>query len=113
MQTRVIIQDEIRGPQEREGWRLAFQKVRYVYADGEVQDGYRFIWYRPDGSLQPARGQARIPSLAKVEWFLRQAERKWGKDKGAVETQQPAGPGFAPVAIRGEALSETILRDRR
>ena len=25
--------------------------------------GYRFIWRTPEGKLQPARGQARIPSI--------------------------------------------------
>jgi hypothetical protein len=46
-------------------WRLCFQWVTYRYEDGSpAQDGYRFIWRRPDGSLQPARGQARIPSGA-------------------------------------------------
>ena len=32
--------------------------------DDETQFGYRYIWTRPDGALQVARGQARIPSLA-------------------------------------------------
>lgn len=31
------------------------------YDDGDVQDGYRFIWKRLDGSLQK-EGQARIES---------------------------------------------------
>ena len=34
------------------GWRLCFQRVRYIYDDGSIQEGYRFIWRRPDGSLQ-------------------------------------------------------------
>ena len=41
-------------------WTLYFQKVTYHYDDGSTQDGFRFIWRRPDGSLQAARGQARI-----------------------------------------------------
>ena len=37
------------------------------------------IWRRPDGSLQPARGQARIPSLADAELLIRLArELGWG-----------------------------------
>jgi hypothetical protein len=50
------------------------------YDDGsEPQTGYRFIWRRPDGSLQPARGQARIPSLADAELLIRMArELGWG-----------------------------------
>lgn len=37
-------------------WTLCFQKVTYHYDDGSTQDGFRFIWRRPDGSLQAARG---------------------------------------------------------
>ena len=37
-------------------WTLCFQKVTYHYDDGSSQDGFRFIWRRPDGSLQAARG---------------------------------------------------------
>jgi len=61
-------------------WNLWFQSVTYHYDDGTSEDGYRFIWTRPNKSLQPARGQARIPSkedlyklLAKAEdttWFI-------------------------------------------
>ncbi len=43
-------------------WYLSFQYGRYEYDDGSSERGYRFIYHRPDGSLQPARGQARIPS---------------------------------------------------
>ena len=43
------------------------------------QTGYRFIWRRPDGSLQPARGQARLPSLADAELLMRLArDLGWG-----------------------------------
>ena len=46
-------------------WKLCLQWVRYHYDDGrDSQMGYRFIWRRPDGSLQAARGQARIPSAS-------------------------------------------------
>jgi hypothetical protein len=82
MQTRVVIRDEIRQPTARQGeWCLAFQKVRYIYASGDLEDGYRFIWYRADGSLQAARGQARIGSVADALWFIQQAvERGWNAD---------------------------------
>jgi hypothetical protein len=46
-------------------WTLWFQWCRYLYDNGEMDYGYRFIWRRPKsegGSLQAARGQARIPS---------------------------------------------------
>jgi len=48
---------------------------------------------RPDGTLQAARGQARIPSLATALWFLRQdQDRGWetanivGEDGPGLET---------------------------
>lgn len=62
------------------GWTLCFQRCTYHYDDGGTQEGYRFIWRRPDNTLQPARGQARIPDAdtlqrlteaARVEgWYL-------------------------------------------
>lgn len=48
-------------------WRLCFQWCKYVYDDDSTENGYRFIWRRPDGSLQAARGQARIPSFADIQ----------------------------------------------
>ena len=47
-------------------WTLCFQKVTYHYDDGSTQDGFRFIWRRPDGSLQAARGQARIETYEQM-----------------------------------------------
>ena len=44
-------------------WQLWFQWCRYELED-ETLYGYRYIWKRPDGDLQAARGQARIPSIA-------------------------------------------------
>lgn len=44
-------------------WELHFQYCDYIYDDGSQSSGYRFIWKRPDGTFQPARGQARIPSI--------------------------------------------------
>ena len=43
-------------------WRLCFQFGTYKYDDGSSEEGCRFIWREPNGNLQPARGQARIPS---------------------------------------------------
>jgi hypothetical protein len=79
--THVIVLNEITHPEHRRnGWRLCLQWARYQYDDkSEPQTGYRFIWRRPDGSLQPARGQARIPSLADAELLIRLAhELGWG-----------------------------------
>ena len=62
-------------------WRLCFQWGTYHYDDGTTQKGYRFIWRRPNGHLQAARGQARIPSgedifelltlATKAGWFIK------------------------------------------
>ena len=79
--THVIILNEIAYPEHRSsGWRLCLQWARYQYDDkSEPETGYRFIWRRPDGSLQPARGQARIPSLADAELLIKLArELGWG-----------------------------------
>lgn len=60
-------------------WQLCFQRCRYMYDDGSTEDGYRFIWRREDGSLQAARGQARIPSLKKARLLMAEAEKAgWG-----------------------------------
>lgn len=47
-------------------WHLCFQYCTYNYDDGSQEEGYRFIWRMPDGKLQPARGQARIPDAASL-----------------------------------------------
>lgn len=43
-------------------WNLCSQKVTYHYDDNTTQESCLFILRRPDGSLQAARGQARIES---------------------------------------------------
>jgi hypothetical protein len=83
--TFVQILDEI-DPGPMNQWRLCFQRVRYVMgseaiADGHsaLVDGYRFIWRRPNGSLQAAMGQACIPSLAAARRLMNEAEQRgWG-----------------------------------
>ncbi|MBQ1209838.1 MAG: hypothetical protein IIX64_05160 [Bacteroidales bacterium] len=62
-----------RNPQES-GWTLHFQKVVYYLDNGDVHKGFRFIWRRPNGTLQAARGQARIPSLQELESLVAQAK---------------------------------------
>lgn len=62
-----------------EGWRLCFQWCKYNYDDESHHFGYRFIWRRPNGNLQPGRAQARIPSLAEIERLTSRArEEGWG-----------------------------------
>lgn len=65
--------------EEKGDWSLHLQWCLYVYEDGTSEHGYRYIWRRPDGSLQPARGQARIPSIAEMEKLIRRAKKEgWG-----------------------------------
>jgi hypothetical protein len=58
------------------GWVLCFQRCTF-HLDNKDELGYRFIWRRPDGSLQAARGQARIPD-AKVLCDLTDAAKAEG-----------------------------------
>ena len=57
-------------------WTLHFQKVVYHYDDGNTEEGFRFIWRRPDGSLQAARGQARIPGRQELMDLIAQADKE-------------------------------------
>lgn len=60
-------------------WKLCFQWCTYFYSDGGQQTGYRFIYKRPDGTLQAARGQARLPNMEIIHEMLEQAKREgWG-----------------------------------
>ena len=60
-------------------WILCFQYCEYKYDDDSSENGYRFIWRRQDGSLQAARGQARIPSVAIVIDLISKAiQEGWG-----------------------------------
>jgi len=74
MATRVEIHQEVKLPGNK-GWHICFQEVTYHYYDeGWSEYGYRFIWRRPGGSLQPARGQARIPNRVTLERLLKKAK---------------------------------------
>ena len=68
---------------EKGKWVLHYQWCRWAYTNGsEPQSGYRFIWYRPDGTKQAARGQARIPSAAALRALLAIAKKEgWGNKK--------------------------------
>lgn len=60
-------------------WVLCLQWCRYIFDDGTLKYGYRFIWRKPDGKLQAARGQARIPSLDAVQKLMSKAQQAgWG-----------------------------------
>lgn len=67
---------------EKKCWKLYFQKGEYIYNDGKCEKGYRFILRRPDGSLQAARGQARIPSKNELIELLELASKEgWFNDE--------------------------------
>lgn len=68
-----IIEEVTNG--EPNNWRLCFQWCEYIYDDDEPEFGYRFIWRRPNGHLQAARGQARIGSAAELEELIELARR--------------------------------------
>lgn len=73
-------------PRKEDGigeWTLCFQWCQYVYDDGNSQYGYRFIWRTPEGHLQPARGQARIPSIKEANYLMQLAKDDgWGDHDG-------------------------------
>lgn len=66
---------------EKGEWTLCFQWCQYLYDDASSEYGFRFIWRREDGSLQGARGQARIPSVKDIEDFIKQAVKEgWAEN---------------------------------
>ena len=73
MKATVVIKEEV-GINFPEDWVLTFQKVTYMFSDGNSEEGFRFIWRRPDGHLQAARGQARIPERKYLEELTKKAE---------------------------------------
>lgn len=66
---RVRIIEQVTGDAPND-WQLYFQWCEYFYDDGSSENGYRFIWRRPDGSLQAARGQARIPDINSINELM-------------------------------------------
>ena len=75
MSCKVKIHEEVTDPRPS-GWVLCFQQCTYHYDDGPAQNGYRFIWRRPNGNLQAARGQARIPDADSLRNLTDQAKEK-------------------------------------
>jgi len=82
---RVQVINEVPRPERNPAdWVLHLQWCRYVYDNGNMERGYRFIWRRQKtGALQPARGQARIRSLKDAEKLINMARNEgWGDHKG-------------------------------
>jgi hypothetical protein len=67
-------------------WQLCLHWCRYRHDEGQVEYGYRFVWRRPgDGSIQAARGQARLPSLDDARSLMEAAvQAGWGDRKAEV-----------------------------
>ncbi len=86
MMARVKIKNEVRlseienEPFDSESqWDLCLQLGLYIYDDKDEEYGYRFMYRKPGGDLQPARGGARIPSLEVAEKLIQEARnRGWG-----------------------------------
>jgi hypothetical protein len=74
--THVEIHHEVSLPPQQNKWRLCFQWCTYWYGedrpegDNASENGYRFIWRRPDNSLAAVRGQARIPSSLQLRGLI-------------------------------------------
>lgn len=83
---RVQVLENIMEDGKEGAWRLCFQWCRYLLEKNEIEYGYRFIWRRPDGTLQAARGQARIPSIARAQKLMQRAiDAGWGHHDGDKE----------------------------
>mgnify|MGYP000977597172 CR=1 FL=1 len=81
IQTRVYVENEVTYSLKNE-WTLCLQKCKYIHGNGDVEEGYRFIWKDPDGKLQAHRGQARIPSLAIAKKLIEEAiNAGWGNEE--------------------------------
>jgi hypothetical protein len=93
---------------------------RYDLDEEGIQFGYRLIWRRPDGDLQAARGQARIPSIASARGLMDRAVAEgWGDRDGdamlsAAENLRARGYvvelGAGYVGYRNRQASDTDAR---
>ena len=68
------------------GWTLCFQWCLYDYENGETDKGFRFIWKTPQGKLQAARGQARIPDIETIHELTEIAKKEGWAYKGDEKT---------------------------
>lgn len=86
----VIIHEVIHPGHPAHDWQLCLHWCRYRYSDSTSELGYRFMWRRPDGSLQPARGQARLPSRHDVDLLFGLAKHQgWGDLDDTEPTGRP------------------------
>ena len=82
--SRFQIVNEVRQEKQTpDDWVLCLQWGRYIYDDGKLELGYRFIWRDLDDKLRPQRGQARIQTLEDVETLIKMARSEgWGNNVG-------------------------------
>lgn len=86
-----VLKEVASDPQPRT-WQLWFQWCEYRYSDKNRPDqkGFRFIWKRPDGTIQDARGQARLPSIAMATELMELARAEgWGDLIGDSQQREP------------------------
>lgn len=77
--THVKVIHEVKRREVENKWVLCFQYCKYVYNANSSETGYRFIWRNPDGKLQGAKGQARIPKMSDILYLVSKAmEQGWG-----------------------------------
>ena len=99
-QGRVVVLNEVRTGKENK-WQLCFQYCRYEYGDNTEENGYRFIWRRPDGTMQAARGQARIPSIADIQFLTGKAiSQGWG------------GHQHSMLSFQDEEVKKEVISDQ-
>ena len=79
---RVLVIDSVE--QKHGDWTLCFQFCVYDYGDGKKDNGYR--WKKPDGKLQAARGQARIPDMGSIMDLIESAKKMGWAYKGDTKT---------------------------
>ena len=65
------------------GWFLCLHWCTYIYDDGRMERGYRFIWRDEEGKLRAQRGQACIWSLNFAQELIYKAKKEgWGDYEG-------------------------------
>ena len=71
------------------GYILCFQHCVYNYTnDREKQEGYRFIWRKPNRDQLAVKGQTRIPSVAVLLELVSMAMAEgWGHFDGESKVQ--------------------------
>jgi hypothetical protein len=74
---------------QKDGWRLFLQWCDYQHTDKPHEKGFRFIYKTPQGKLQTARGQARLPSLADAEALIAKMKATvWGQLTDGLEAER-------------------------